>query len=324
MILEEGLRVLKIEADAILRLAANLDQKFVDAVMLCYECRGRIVVVGIGKSGNIGKKIAATLASTGTPAFFLHPAEAIHGDLGNVLPDDVVLILSYSGETVEILNLMPSLKRQDLKIITITGNLKSSLAQMSHVVLDISVSEEACPLGLAPTTSTTNSLALGDALAIALLSKRGFKKEDFAAFHPGGMLGRKLLVKVSEVMHQGEAIPKVFEETPIHEVIIEMTTKKLGMTLVLSRDQRLSGVITDGDLRRLMLSYEDHKKGSLLVLQAKAVMNTKPKTIRKEALIAEAIHLMETTSITTLVATNAEGFVDGVVHLHDILKTKGI
>ncbi|MEK7703018.1 MAG: KpsF/GutQ family sugar-phosphate isomerase [Nitrospirota bacterium] len=324
MILEEGLRVLKIEADAITRLAEKLDQRFVDAVMLCYQCSGRVVVTGMGKSGNIGKKIAATLTSTGTPSFFLHPAEAIHGDLGNVLPDDVVLILSYSGETVEVLNLMPSLKRKNLKIITITGNLRSQLAQMSNVVLDVSVAEEACPLGLAPTASTTASLAIGDAIAIALLSKRGFKKEDFAAFHPGGALGRSLLVKVSDVMHQANAIPKVFEKAAMHEVIIEMTTKKLGMTTVLSSDQNLVGIITDGDLRRLLLSPPNDQKRKILDLSAKEIMSEKPKTIRKEALIAEAIHLMETASITTLVVTNLHGFVEGVVHLHDILKVKGI
>jgi arabinose-5-phosphate isomerase len=324
LILEEGLRVLKIEADAITRLAKNLDQRFVDAVMLCYHCRGRVIVTGMGKSGNIGKKIAATLASTGTPSFFLHPAEAIHGDLGMVLSNDLIVILSYSGETVEILNVMPSFKRRNLKIITITGNVQSSLAQMSDVVLDISVSEEACPLGLAPTASTTASLAMGDALAIALLSKRGFKKEDFALFHPGGTLGKNLLLKVSDVMHKGNKIPTVFEETSMRDVIVEMTTKKLGMTIVLSANHHLAGIITDGDLRRLMVPSGDPEKRDILDRSGKEVMNEKPKTIRKEALVAEAIHLMETASITTLIVTTSEGLVEGVVHLHDILKSKAI
>ena len=322
MILEEGVRVLKIESEAILKLLQSLDQRFVDAVLLCYACRGRVVVIGMGKSGIIGKKIAATLASTGTPAFFLHPAEALHGDLGMVLKDDMVIILSYSGETGEVLRLIPSLKRQSLKIISITGDVKSTLAKMSDIVLDVSVSEEACPLGLAPTASTTASLAIGDALAIALLSKRGFKKEDFAFFHPGGTLGRNLLLKVVDVMHVGNAIPKVFEGTPMREVILEMTAKKLGMTTVLSRDERLIGIITDGDLRRLILPSQDRGNQDVFALPAKEVMNGKPKTIQKEALVAEAVSLMESASISTLVITNTLGFVEGVVHLQDILKTK--
>jgi arabinose-5-phosphate isomerase len=322
MILQEGLRVLRIEAEAILQIAKSLDQQFVDAVLLCYACRGRVVVIGMGKSGIIGKKIAATLASTGTPAFFLHPAEALHGDLGMVLKDDMVLILSYSGETPEVLHLIPSLKRQNLKIIAITGDIKSTLAQVSDIVLDVAVSEEACPLGLAPTASTTASLAIGDALAISLLSKRGFRKEDFASFHPGGTLGRNLLLKVEDVMHKGDTIPKVFEETPMREVILEMTAKKLGMTTVLSNDEKLIGIITDGDLRRLILSSENKGSPDIFALPAKEVMSGKPITIRKEALAAEAINLMEGSSITTLVMTTSHGFVEGVVHLHDILKTK--
>ena len=322
MILQEGLRVLKIEAEAILELVKSLDQKFVDAVLLCYACRGRVVVIGMGKSGIIGKKIAATLASTGTPAFFLHPAEALHGDLGMVLKDDMIVILSYSGETQEVLHLIPSLKRQHLKIIAITGDSKSTLAKVSDIVLDVAVSEEACPLGLAPTASTTASLAIGDALAISLLSKRGFRKEDFASFHPGGTLGRNLLLKVEDVMHKGNTIPKVFEETPMREVVLEMTAKKLGMTTVLSNDEKLIGIITDGDLRRLILSSENKGSPDIFALPAKEVMSGKPLTIRKEALVAEAISLMERSSITTLVMANPMGFVEGVVHLHDILKTK--
>jgi arabinose-5-phosphate isomerase len=324
MILEEGLRVLKIEAEAISRLARSLDQRFVDAVLLCDACRGRIVVIGMGKSGIIGRKIAATLASTGTPSFFMHPAEALHGDLGMVLKDDMALLLSHSGETSEVLHLIPSLKRQNLKIIAITGDVKSRLAKMSDIVLDVSVSEEACPLGLAPTASTTAALAIGDALAIALLSKRGFKKEDFASFHPGGTLGRNLLLKVEDVMHQGNAIPKVFEETPMREVILEMTAKKMGMTTVLARDGKLAGIITDGDLRRLILPSSDTESLHIFAKPAHEVMNHTPKTIRKEALVVEAINLMESASISTLVMINTMGFVEGVVHLQDILKTKMI
>lgn len=322
MILEEGKRVLRIEAQAITDLIDRIDGRFVEAVDHCYNSRGRIVVVGMGKSGLIGKKIAATLASTGTPAFFLHPAEGIHGDLGMVSKEDIALLISNSGETEEILRILPSLKRLNLKMITLTGNVKSTLAKMSDVVLDISIREEACPLGLAPTASTTATLAMGDALAVALLQKRGFRKEDFASFHPGGSLGRRLLLKVEDAMHSGNNIPKVAEETPMREVVLEMTAKKLGMTTVLNSAGKLAGVITDGDLRRLIKKI-DHEGRDIFSLPAGEVMNRNPKTISREALTAQAIHMMESHAITTLVVAGPDGHIDGILHLHDLLK-KGV
>jgi len=318
-ILREGLRVLAVEAGAVSGLSDKLDKRFVEAVRLCHDCRGHVVVIGMGKSGLIGRKISATFASTGTPAFFLHPSEGIHGDLGMVSKRDVVITLSNSGETEEILRILPSLKRLGLKIITITGKLASPLAKRSDVVLDVSVGEEACPLGLAPTASTTAALAMGDALAIALLQVRGFRKEDFASFHPGGSLGKNLLLTVKEVMHTGEAIPVVLEETPMKEVVLEMSAKKLGMTLVLNPEKRLVGVVTDGDLRRLLKSA-DHDAGALFSLPAKAVMSQNPKTVGADALAAKAIHEMESFSITTLVVLESSGEIAGVLHLHDLLK----
>lgn len=323
MILEEGKRVLKVEAEAILALVGRMDHRFVSAVELLSACKGRIVVIGMGKSGLIGKKIAATLASTGAPAFSLHPAEGIHGDLGMVSRDDVAIMISNSGETEEILRILPSLKRLNLKFITLTGNTKSTLAKESDVILDVAVKEEACPLGLAPTASTTATLAMGDALAVALLQKKGFRQEDFASFHPGGALGKRLLLKVKDTMISGGAIPKVLEETPMREVVLEMTAKKLGMTTVQKESGKLAGVITDGDLRRLIKNI-DHEKRDIFSAPAREVMNPSPKTISKEALAAQAIHLMETYSITALVVIAPDGDVDGVVHLHDLLKKGAI
>lgn len=319
MILEEGKRVLKIEADAILDLISRMDDRFVKAVQLCHGCQGRLVIIGMGKSGLIGKKIAATLASTGTPAFFLHPAEGIHGDLGMVSKEDIALLISNSGETEEILRILPSLKRLNLKLITLTGNIKSTLAKLSDVVLDVAVREEACSLGLAPTASTTATLAMGDALAMALLQEKGFRREDFASFHPGGTLGRNLLLKVKDVMHIGDAIPKVMETTSMKEVVLEMTAKKLGMTTVLNESGRLSGVITDGDLRRLIKNVDGEGR-DIFSLPAREVMNRVPKTIHPEALAAQAIHTMETYAITVLVVVEGNGSVEGIIHLHDLLK----
>lgn len=318
-ILEEGIRVLRIESEAISGLIKRLDHRFVDAVNLCFSCQGHIVVIGMGKSGLIGKKISATFASTGTPAFFMHPSEGIHGDLGMISKNDLALTISNSGETEEILRILPSLKRIGLKLITLTGKVKSTLALHSEVVLDVSVSEEACSLGLAPTASTTATLAMGDALAVALLEKRGFRKEDFASFHPGGSLGRNLLLKVEDIMHQGVAIPKVRENTPMHEVILEMTAKKLGMTTVVDDTNTLIGVITDGDLRRFFESA-NHKSTNLFSLPAKTAMSLNPKTIRKDALAAEAVHLMENTAITVLISVDASGNVLGILHMHDLIK----
>ncbi len=318
-ILEEGIRVLRIESEAISGLIKRLDQRFVDAVNLCFACTGHVVVIGMGKSGLIGKKISATFASTGTPAFFMHPSEGIHGDLGMISKNDLALMISNSGETEEILRILPSLKRLDLKLITLTGEIKSTLAKHSEVVLDVSVDEEACSLGLAPTASTTATLAMGDALAVALLEKRGFRKEDFASFHPGGSLGRNLLLKVEDVMHTGETIPKVFENTPMNEVVLEMTEKKLGMTTVLDDRNKLIGVITDGDLRRFFKSAAQ-ESSNLFSLPAKTAMSLEPKTIQKNALAAEAVHMMENASISVLISMDETGDVDGILHMHDLIK----
>ena len=318
-ILEEGIRVLRIESEAISGLIKRLDHRFIDAVNLCFACKGHVVVIGMGKSGLIGKKMSATFASTGTPAFFMHPSEAIHGDLGMISKDDLAVMISNSGETEEILRILPSLKRLDLKLITLTGEVKSALALRSDVVLDVSVDEEACSLGLAPTASTTAALAMGDALAIALLEKRGFRKEDFASFHPGGALGRNLLLKVEDLMHTGTRIPKVFENTPMNEVVLEMTAKKLGMTTVRDEKNTLIGVITDGDLRRLFKTVSQEST-NLFSLPAHTAMSPNPKTIKKDALAAEAVRVMEDSAITALIAVDRAGNVEGIVHMHDLLK----
>ncbi len=318
-ILEEGIRVLQIESEAISRLIKRLDGAFISAVTLCAVCEGHVVVIGMGKSGLIGKKISATFASTGTPAFFMHPSEGIHGDLGMISKNDVALMISNSGETEEILRILPSLKRLNLKLITLTGDMKSTLAKHSDVVLNVSVEEEACPLGLAPTASTTATLAMGDALAVALLQKKGFQKEDFASFHPGGSLGRNLLLKVEDVMHVGRDIPKVREETPMNDVVLEMTEKKLGMTTVLDQTEKLVGIVTDGDLRRLFKSVSGQPE-NIFSLPAKQVMVLSPKTIQKNALASQAISLMESNSITSLVVVDDSGRVEGILHLHDLLK----
>ncbi len=317
--LEEGIRVLQIEAGAITQLIKNMDHRFIEVVELCYQCRGRVVLIGMGKSGLIGKKISATLASTGTPAFFMHPSEGIHGDLGMISKEDLPIMISNSGETEEILRILPSLKRLNLQLITLTGDMMSSLAEESDIVLDVSVQEEACPLGLAPTASTTAALAMGDAIAVALLQKRGFKKEDFASFHPGGTLGRNLLLKVKDVMHSGEAVPRVDAETPMKEVVLEMTEKKLGMTTVFSKKGAFIGVITDGDLRRLIRTIKQ-EGCDIFETPASDVMSDKPFTVSSEALAAEAVHIMETHSVTSLIALDAANRVEGVIHLHDLLK----
>jgi len=316
MIISHGKRVLQIEAEAISALVDRLDDRFERAVELCYFCKGRIVVTGMGKSGLIARKISATLASTGTTAFFLHPAEGSHGDFGMVSKEDVFIALSNSGETDEVLRLLPSIKRLNLGLIALTGNLRSTLAKMSDVVLDVSVKEEACPLGLAPTASTTAALAMGDALSIALLQKRGFQREDYAEFHPGGALGRRLLVRVQDAMHLGADIPIVDGGTPMKDVILEMTSKKLGITTVQDPQGHLLGVVTDGDLRRVFMNRESE----IFSLKAAQVMTTHPKTISKEALATQAIQIMEQYSITALVVVTKEERVAGIVHLHDLLK----
>jgi arabinose-5-phosphate isomerase len=316
MSLEHGKRVLDIEARAIASLVDRLDDRFTQAVEILFVCSGKVVVSGMGKSGLIGQKIAATLASTGTPAFFLHPAEGIHGDLGMLARHDTVIALSNSGETEEVLKLLPFVKRLNIPVIALTGRIQSTLAKNSDVTLDVSVSEEACPMGLAPTASTTAMLAMGDALAIALLQKRGLSEEDFAQFHPGGALGRRLLLKVQDLMHHGDAVPRIQSHATVHDAILEMTTKKLGMTTVLDEDGRLLGVITDGDLRRYL------EKGlDLPAAQVRDLASRSPKTISPEALAARAVQIMEEFSITALVVVDERASVVGVLHLHDLLKS---
>lgn len=313
MSLETARRVLRIEAQALQELCGRLDASFDRAVELLLNCKGRVVVAGMGKSGLIGRKISATLSSTGTPSFFLHPAEALHGDLGMLARGDALLAISYGGETPEILNLLETLKRLELPIVSLTGNVKSTLAEASEVVLDVSVKEEACTLNLAPTASTTVAMALGDALAIALLERRGFQVDDFAALHPAGRLGKKLL-RVEHLMHKGEALPRVSPETPMPATFHEMSAKKLGMTTVASASGELLGILTDGDLRRLM---EKHG-GATLAMTAGDCMVRTPQTISPNLLASEALNLMEKRKITSVVVVDGERKVLGVVHLHDL------
>jgi len=315
-ILDIAKRVLKIEAEAINALIEKLGSNFEKAVEIIYESSGRVVVTGMGKSGLVGKKIAATLASTGTPAFFLHPAEAGHGDLGMVTSNDVIITISNSGETEEIVELIPFLKRFNLRLISVTGNPESSLSKAADVTLDVSVKEEACPLGIVPTASTTATMAMGDALAVALLMKRGLKEEDFAFFHPGGSIGKKLLIKVKDLMHTGDAIPKVFLETPMPKTVMEMSSKRLGHTLVLDTNGKVVGVVTDGDLRRGIEKWG----GKLFEMTAGEVMTKSPRTVSEEELAAKALSIMESYSITALVVPDKNGKVVGIIHLHDILR----
>lgn len=315
MSIQQGKRVLEIEARAIAALVDRLDERFAKAVDLLHGCAGKVVVSGMGKSGLIGQKIAATMASTGTPAFFVHPADGIHGDLGMLARQDALLAISNSGETEEVLKLLPFMERFSIPVIALTGKVHSTLAKNSDVVLDVSVSEEACPLGLAPTSSTTAALAMGDALAIALLQKRGFKEDDFALFHPGGALGHMLLLKVRDLMHQGDALPRIAATAPARDAIREMTSKKLGMTTMVNAKGQLAGVITDGDLRRFL-----EKGNSLTNAKAKDLGNKSPRTIQADALAAKALQTMEQFSITSLVVVDGRNRLAGVIHLHDLLK----
>ncbi len=313
--LDVGRRVLGIEARAVQALVQRLDDGFSEAVDLLYHCKGKVVVSGMGKSGLIGQKIAATMASTGTPSFFLHPAEGLHGDLGMLARRDALIAISNSGETQEILQLLPFMERLGIPVVAIVGRMSSTLAKNSTVALDVSVAEEACPMGLAPTASTTATLALGDALAVALLEKRGFKEQDFAQFHPGGTLGRRLLVKVRDLMHKGQEIPQVEEQVLASEAILEMSAKKLGMTTVVDRAGVLLGVITDGDLRRFVQQGGDFSKVS-----AGSLASRRPKLIGPDELAAKAVEMMERFAITTLVVADNAKRIVGVVHLHDLLK----
>jgi len=316
--IETAKRVLQIEADAVLALQSRIDDNFTQAVKVILECRGKVVVTGMGKSGLICQKIAATMASTGTPTFFLHPAEGIHGDLGMLSKGDIVIAVSYSGETEEVTRLLPVIKRMGLPLITMSGNPQSTLGIAGDVHLDISIAEEACPLGLAPTASTTVTLAMGDALAVALLDARGFKEEDFALFHPGGALGKKLLLRVEDLMHVGDEIPLVKPETLLRDALFEITSKKLGVTGVVDPQGSLIGVFTDGDLRRIMQQGLE-----CLEQPIEQVMATDPKRILRKNLAAKALQVMEKYSITSLfVFADAEGEIPvGIVHLHDLLKS---
>ena len=308
-------KVLQTEAAAILALVDRIDDRFAQAVLLLRGCQGRVIVTGMGKSGIICRKIAATLASTGTPAFFLHPAEAVHGDLGVIQADDVVIAMSYSGETEELTRVLETLKRIGAPLIAITGDLKSTLAQAANVALDCRVSEEACPMNLVPTASTTAALAMGDALAMAVLVEKGFKPEDFANLHPGGKLGKKLM-RVAQLMHTGDALPVVQLHSAMRDVIYEMSRKGLGMTSVVEKDGTLAGIITDGDLRRKMSS------ANILELTAGDVMSVTPVTIQPDTFAVEALAVLEQRKITSIVVVDANRRVEGVVHLHDLWRTE--
>jgi arabinose-5-phosphate isomerase len=311
--LDTARRVLRIEAEALGEMLQRLDARFEQAVELLLACKGRVVVTGMGKSGLIGRKIAATFSSTGTPAAFLHPAEAIHGDLGMLMRDDVVLAVSYGGETEEIIALLETIKRLGLRMVTLTGHPRSTIAAASDVVVDVSVKEEACSLNLAPTASTTATMAMGDALAVTLLDRRGFSPGDFAALHPGGRLGKKLL-RAENLMHAGEAMPRVPATAKMPDVIYEMSKKGLGMTTVVNDEGRLAGILTDGDLRRLM-----QQRGAVtLDLMVGDCVTKNPQTIAPGELAGSALRMMEERKITSLVVVDAERRPLGVVHLHDL------
>lgn len=317
VVLDLARKVLRIEATEIETLATRLDHHFEAAVQLILHCQGRVVVSGMGKSGHIGGKIAATLASTGTPAFFMHPAEASHGDLGMITKGDVVIALSNSGESEEILSIIPTIKRLGAKIISITGKETSTLAKESHVHLSAEVSQEACPLGLSPTASTTAALALGDALAVCVLDCRDFSAEDFARSHPGGSLGRRLFTRVKDIMRTESAVPFVLDSAPLSEALIEMTQKSLGFTAVVTHQHIVIGIFTDGDLRRTFANgaYSPSTKIT-------DVMHDKPNTIDAEKLAAEAVELMEQKKINGLLVTDYEGKLVGAFNMHDLLKAK--
>ena len=316
MILQRAQEILNKESEAIKQVATHLDHTFTRAVDLILSCKGKVVTTGIGKSGLIAKKIASTFSSTGTPSFFLHPAEALHGDLGMVENIDILLAISNSGEALEVVRIASSLKRIGVKIIAITRDPHSSLAQMGDIFLQVNV-QEACSFGFIPTSSTTATLALGDALAIIVLEKRGFTQEDFASLHPGGALGKRLLLKVEELMHVGDRLPIVSTETSMKDTIYEISSKRLGVTCVCDMEGKIVGIITDGDLRRAI-----ERDGNLLTKTAKDIMTLNPKRIRKDALASEAVQKMEEFSITSLLVIEASEpqFPIGIVHIHDLLK----
>ena len=314
-----GLAVVETETQAIAALTERIDNTFVHAGEFMLECKGRIVVIGMGKSGHIGSKIAATLASTGSPAFFVHPGEASHGDLGMITVNDVVLALSNSGETEEILTILPLIKRLGVPLITFTGNKNSTLAKAATVNIDVSVKKEACPLGLVPTSSTTAALVMGDALAIALLEAKGFDAKDFARSHPGGQLGRRLLLLVSDIMHSGDKIPKVSTSATLRDALIEMTQKGLGMTAIVNHDLQVKGIFTDGDLRRAL-----DKPVDIHSTMITTVMTTTSKTVTVDCLAVDALTIMQTHKIMVVLVVNAQKTLLGVLHMHDLLRARVI
>lgn len=308
--------VLETEAREVANLVSRIGDDFIQACRYMLDCQGRIIVIGMGKSGHIGGKLAATFASTGTPAFFVHPGEAGHGDLGMITPKDVVLALSYSGETAEILTILPLIKRQGVPLIAMTGNAGSNLARNASVHIDVSIGQEACPLGLTPTSSTTAALAMGDALAVSLLQSRGFTKEDFARSHPGGHLGRRLLLLISDIMHTGNAIPKVVVDAPLSQTLVEMTQKGLGMTGIVDHRERVLGIFTDGDLRRLF----DHSQVDIHATTIGGVMTGNCKTGRAGMLAAEALQQMQKYKINALLIVDDEHKLIGALNMHDLLR----
>ena len=310
-----ALEVLQIEADSILKLKDRIGEDFEKAIDILYDCKGRVIVTGMGKSGHIGRKIAATLSSTGTPSYFLHPAESTHGDSGLITRDDVVIAISNSGETAELMNLLPLIERFGVKMIAMTGKKESTLGKKSDVVLDVSVEKEACPLGKAPTASTTATLAMGDAVAICLLKKRGFTEEDFLMFHPSGALGRGVLYHVSDLMITGERIPVLSENTSFLDTIQFISDKKLGCAIMVDNNGVMTGILTDGDIRRTLLKYNNPSS-----LITKDVMTKNPKVIQATDLAAKALHIMEKHSITSLAVCDSENKPVGLVHIHDLLK----
>lgn len=316
-IIQSGKKVLRIEANAVKTLAANLDENFFNAVELLFHSKSRVIVTGMGKSGLVGRKIAATLSSCGTPALFIHPAEAGHGDLGMIVKEDILIAVSYSGETKEILDLLDFFKRAGIKLISITGNKKSKLAQYSDIVLEARVEKEAEPNGLVPTASSTAALAMGDAIAIALMKKKGFGEKDFAVVHPKGEAGKKLL-RIESLMHKGRQIAQVSLEAPMKDVIQEISKKKLGMTCVVNDEEKLVGIITDGDLRRRIQEFGK----SFLEKTARDCMTPDALTVNKEDLATTALNIMEENKITSLIIKDKEGKIEGIIHLHDLWRTE--
>jgi arabinose-5-phosphate isomerase len=311
---ELALAVIQIEADAVAALAAQINESFVDACRLMFNCKGRVVVIGMGKSGHIAGKIAATLASTGTPAFFVHPGEASHGDLGMITKHDVVLALSNSGETEEIVKILPIIKRLDVPLIAMTGNPKSTLASFATTHINVAVEQEACPLGLAPTSSTTAALVMGDAFAVSLLEARGFTRDDFALSHPGGKLGKQLLLRVGDIMHVGDAMPQVYKSALISAALLEMTEKKLGMTAIVDDDERVIGIFTDGDLRRMLAKNLDVRTTSVV-----EVMTPDCTVIKSGALAAEAMQIMEQKKFNALIVVDDQQRALGALNMHDLI-----